>query len=140
MGRRFTDYREINLVRKRFCEDRMITDESSISITWASYSRATDEHCFLVEHPNGDNDYYIHPKVNLSGLSNLRSLDIPATYRNDFDAQHNKSMIADWVHRITGHHLIDTDISALVREEKTLTVIISPDSMRFANSFQLNRL
>lgn len=140
MGRRFTDYREIYLVRKRFCEDRMISDENSVAITWSSYSRATDEHCFLMEHSDGRSELYIHPKVNLAGLSALRSLDIPATYRNDFDVQHNKSMIADWVHRITGHHLIDTDISALVREEKTLTVVISPDSMRFANSFQLNRL
>ena len=129
--------KEVNLVKRRYCQDRRL-DEKSVSFTHVKRN-ASGEHVFLVE-VNGQNDYYTHPRVDMTGLSSLRTLDIPKEYRNDFDAQHNKAFIAEWIRRQTGHDVMDTDIDVLVATKGKLDVVISPNSMRFKNSFQLIRL
>lgn len=129
--------KEVNLVKRRYCQDRRL-DEKSVSFTHVKRN-ASGEHVFLVE-VNGQNDYYVHPRVDMTGLSSLRTLDIPKEYRNDFDAQHNKAFIAEWIRRQTGHDVMDTDIDVLVATKGKLDVVISPNSMRFKNSFQLIRL
>jgi hypothetical protein len=48
--------------------------------------------------------------------------------------------IADWVYQFTGHRILVEDIQTMALEKKAIQVIISPDSMRFKNSFQLIRL
>lgn len=132
--------KEVSLVKRRFCQDRRIKDEKSVLLTHLHRNLSTGEHTFLVEREGHDNAYYTHKKVDLGPLSTLRTLDIPKEYRNDFDAQHNKAFIAEWIRRKTGHDVIDTDISTLLSGKGTLDIIISPDSMRFKNSFQLIRL
>lgn len=130
--------KEVNLVKRRYCQDRQL-NEKSVSFTHVSRNASTGEHVFLVE-VDGLNAYYVHPRVDMTGLTSLRTLDIPRAYRNDFDAQHNKAFIADWIRRQTGHEVIDTDIGSLAASKGRLDIVMSPDSMRFKSSFQIIRL
>jgi len=133
--------RELTLIKRRYCQDNGIKDEKSITLTHFRLDKKTMEHTFLVEFADGrDSKYYILKRIDLSGLSGFRTLDIPKQYRNDFDAQNNPAFIADWIQRRTGHDLVESDISCLAAETGKLTVVISPNSMRYKNSFQINRL
>lgn len=129
----------LNLIKKKYCEDFFIRDSKSISLEHVSVNRKGNN-VFLVTSPTG-NSYYELKKVNLSGLSNNKSLSIPKQYRNDFDVNHSKSMIANWINRHTGLRLIEEDIAYLVPEKDHLCVVIAADSMRFEQaSIMLARL
>jgi len=132
----------ITLIKNKYCQDHRITDKKVIkAITFELVNRnKAGNSVFLVTVPGSDPVYYEVPRVDMSGLTRLPLLSIPRTYRNDFDAMNNKAMIADWIQRKTGHDIIDEDIAYLSHDKDHLTVVISPDSMRFKNSFQLIRL
>lgn len=133
--------KEISLVRQRYCEDRHIQNPpASLQLEHYRKDPSTGEHCFFVEEDGKETIVYPHVREDLSGLSSFRTLDIPVEYRNEYQNLHNKAFMADWIRRKSGHPVIDTDIQYLVVERNQVTVVISPDSMRFKNSFQLKRL
>lgn len=133
----------LSLIKQRYLEDNHILGEQealNTTLTHVSVN-AKGNHVFLVSKADGGNVYYEHQRVDLSHLDMVKSMAIPKQYRNDFDVNHNKAMIANWVTRHAGHHLLDDDISYLVSEKDTLTVVLVPDSMRFTpTSFRLIRL
>jgi len=132
--------KELSLIKRRYCQDNGIKDESTVTLTHFRHDKQTGNHTFLVEIAGADSRHYTLKRVDLSGLTGFRTLDIPKQYRKDFDANHNKAFVADWIHRKTGHEIIETDISCLVSDAGKLLVIIAPNSMRFKNSFHITRL
>jgi hypothetical protein len=133
--------KEISLVRQLYCEERKITNPpASLRLTHNRRDPSTGEHCFFVDELGKDSIVYVHKRLDLSGLTHFRTLDIPKEYRNEDQTLNNKSFMADWIRRKTGHKLIETDIGYLVVEKTKVSIVISADSMRFTNSFQLTRL
>lgn len=131
------------LIKKKYVEDAHILDSQEIlNTTLERVSvNAKGNHVFLVSKADGDTVYYEYVRVDLSHFDCVASLSIPKQYRNDFDVRTNKAMIAEWITRHIGHHLLDDDIAYLVPEKDTLTVVMAPDSMRFTpTSFRLIRL
>lgn len=131
------------LIKQRWLEDNDVrTAHDILNTTLAHVSvNAKGNHMFLVSKVDGDNVYYEHLRIDLGYLDMLRPLGIPKQYRKDFDVNHNKAMIANWVTRYIGHHISDDDIAYLVPEKEFITVVMAPDSMRFTpTSFRLIRL
>jgi hypothetical protein len=131
------------LIKKKYCEGLFIKDPRVINeITFQHVStNAKGNAVFLIQHPGQEALYYELEKVDLSGFSRMKSLSIPKQYRNDFDVNHSKAMISNWINRHTGHSLVEEDIAYLVPEKEHLCVVIAADSMRFkSTSFQLIRL
>jgi len=131
------------LIKQRYLEDNHILDATEALNTTFTHTatNAKGNAVFLVSKANGDNVYYEHQRVDLSCLDMVKTLSIPRQYRNDYDVNHNKAMIANWVTRYSGHHVLDEDIAYLVPDKETLTVVLVSDSMRFTpTSFRLIRL
>lgn len=133
--------KEVSLIKQKWCEDNRIplSERKAIKFSLMSFNRRGNA-VFLVSNPKVGSDYFEVVKQDLSGFSDNKTLSIPSAYRNDFDARHNKGFIAEWVNRRMGIGLLDTDITYLVSDKDYLTIIISPDSMRFKSSFRLIRL
>lgn len=133
----------LSLIKKKYCEDLMLKDGSVIAAVTLQHvgTNSKGNAVFLVNYPGKEPYYYELPKVDLTGFSQIKSLSIPRQYRNDFDVNHSKAMIVNWVNRHTGHRLVEEDIAYLIPEKAHITVVVSPDSMRFkSTSFQLIRL
>lgn len=131
--------KELSLIKQKYCEDHFIREVNKVDFQLVR-KNSKGQGVFLVTIPGKQPIHYELPKQDLSGLSEYKTLSIPKQYRNDFDAAHNKVMIAEWVNRGTGLALIDSDIAGLSSSKTHLTVIIAADSMRFKSDFRLIRL
>lgn len=132
--------KELSLIKQKYCEDHFIRD--NISKVKIELVRTTNKGhgVFVVTVPGKESVHFELPKQDLSGLSDNKTLSIPKQYRNDFDASHNKAMIAEWINRGTGINLLETDIANLTPTKTHLIVGIAADSMRFKSDFRLIRL
>lgn len=129
----------LSLIKQRYCEDNAISDPESIAMSFCQAEKGTGNPIMFVLR-DGKSSTYVHQRIDLAGLSAHRALDIPAAFRNVKQADLSKVFIADWVYQFTGHRILVEDIQTMALEKKAIQVIISPDSMRFKNSFQLIRL
>jgi hypothetical protein len=130
----------LSLIKQRYCEDKGIKDPTTVNLAFCQVQRSTGDPIFYATVTGKTSEQYIYRRVDLSGLSAHRALDIPSEYRSTLQATPSKSFIADWVFRFTGHRLLPEDIQTMALDKGLITVVIAPDSMRFKNSFQLIRL
>lgn len=122
-------------VKKEYCLNNRKKKED---INLRLHSRRNNgDYVFLVEEKNADISSYVHPRIDLSGNSGYKPLDIPAEY--DRDKNFDKNFISNWFHKQTGFRLLDEDISFITVERTKVSVTIARDSMRFMGDFSLTR-
>lgn len=123
--KRITDY---------YCENNRINDRSSIKLTFAQRDRATGDPVFVVNAKNQAPYFYTHHRIDASKYSYCRGLDVKV---NTLSATPSIGGVVDWVNSKVNIGLCEEDVSRLRVANSKLTVFISPDSMRFKNSFDI---
>lgn len=130
----------LTLIKKRYCQDRHIALPNDLTFSFFKLDLTTGQGIFFIDEPNKDSIVYTHVRMDVTGYSAYRSMDIPSNDRNTLTGNPSPDVIASWVNRFTNIDLLGEDISKLTLTTDSVTVIISPNSMRFKNSFQLKRL
>lgn len=133
----------LSLIKRKYCEDLFIRPGAEMDAVAFQHVTTNQKGnaVFEVTHPGEPAHYWELVRIDLAYLSDNRALSIPKQYRNDFDVNHCKAMLVNWINRYTGINLLEEDVSYLVPEPGHITVVIAPDSMRFTStSFKLIRL
>jgi hypothetical protein len=128
------------LIKKKYCSEHLISLPNDLVFSFFKIDPVTGNGVFFIDQAGKPSLVYSPDRMDLSGYSAHRSLDIPASDRNTLNSNPSPDVIASWVNRFTNIDLLGEDISKLSMSSAVLTVIISPNSMRFKNSFQINRL
>ena len=132
--------RALTLIKERYCSDNKISLPNDLVFRFFKFDPVTGNGIFFIDQAGKNSLIYSLSRMDLSGYSAHRSLDIPASDRNTMNRNPSPDVIASWVNRFTNIDLLGEDISKLSLSADTVTVIISPNSMRFKNNFQLKRL
>lgn len=127
--------REISLIRKEYCLKRKITEVSALTFMHQRVNRVTGNQVFSACATGMVPELYEHVRVDVSSFALNKSLGIPVEMQKNRDVLLNKSNMASWINKHMNVNLLPEDIGFLVIGQKGLTVVISPNSMRFQNSF-----
>ncbi len=127
--------REISLIRKEYCFKRKIKEVSSLTFIHQRVNRVTGNQVFSACCVGMVPELYEHVRVDVSPFALNKALGIPADMQKNRDVLLNKTSMASWINKHMNVDLLAEDIGFLVMGPKGLTVVISPNSMRFQNSF-----
>ena len=132
--------REFNLIRKAYCHARKISDVNSVTFQPQRVNRITGNQVFLVSRDGTVPEIYEHVRLDVTPYSQQRSLWFSKDMQKDREAMLGKANIATWINKQVNLEILPEDIGVLSPTTKSLTVVISPNSMRFRNSFIINFL
>lgn len=127
--------REINLIRKAYCHKRKIGDVKSVTFAFQRVNRITGNQVFLVSQLATVPEIYEHLRLNVAPYSQQKSLSLPKDMQANREAMLSKESMAGWINKQVNLELLPEDIGFLVLGAKQLSVVISPNSMRFQGSF-----
>lgn len=127
--------REISLIRKEYCLKRKVKEEGSITFLHQRVNRVTGNQVFSACGQGMVPELYEHVRVDVTPFTLNKSLGIPPDMQGNRGVLLNKTSMATWINRHMNVNLLAEDIGFLVLGLKGLTVVISPNSMRFQNSF-----
>lgn len=130
--------REITLIRNRYCGDRKIKDENSVTLELQRVNNKTGNSVFLVYRSGRVPEIYEHKREDLAAYSNYKSLNIPADMKADYNTLKNKECIVTWVNRQVTLDLLESDIGVLLVKTDVVAVVMASNSMRFKNSFTIS--
>lgn len=127
----------LNLVRKAFCDKRGIKTLAPSAFVYQRTDRFRGNAIFLASPPGGVPEMYEHPRQDLSGLSLNKALSIPKDMQSSREVILNKDHIASWVNAKVNAQLLPEDIDKVLLDGRKVSVILSPNSMRFKGTFTL---
>jgi hypothetical protein len=127
--------REINLIRKDYCYKRKISDVNSVTFARQRVNRITGDQVFLVSRDGTVPEIYEHKRLDVSPYSQQKSLWFPKDQQGNREAMINKTSVTTWINKQVNLDLLPEDIGVLSLAYNGLTVVMSPNSMRFQNSF-----
>ena len=130
--------REITLIRKRYCADRKIKDEQSVTLDLQQVNNKTGNSVFLVYRAGQVPEMYEHPREDLTPYTNYRGLDVPADMKADYNSLKSKDCISTWINRRVTLDILPEDIGILLVKTDVVAVVIASNSMRFKNSFTIS--
>lgn len=132
--------REIKLIVKEYCYRRKIKDVNSVSFIHQRVDRITGNQVFLVSREGTTPEIYEHKRLDVKPYSQQKSLWFPKDLQGNREAMINKTNMAGWINKQVNLDILPEDIGVLSLGNNGLTVVISPNSMRFQNSFVISFL
>ena len=130
----------IKLIQADFCKAQGIVNNGTLAFTKQTINPITGNHRFLISGVNSTPVIYEHPRYDFAPLSLNKSLSIPAGERRSIMPVVDKNQVAAWINQQMNLDVQPDDIGFLVLVPKGLTVVASPNSMRFRNSFVIKFL
>lgn len=132
--------REVNLIIKDYCYRRKIKDVKEVTFAHQRVDRITGNQVFLVSREGTTPEIYEHKRLDVKPYSQQKSLWLPKDLQGNREAMINKTSMAGWINKQVNLDLLPEDIGVLSLGSNGLTVVISPNSMRFQNSFVISFL
>jgi hypothetical protein len=132
--------REVNLIVKDYCYRRKIKDVKEVTFVHQRVDRITGNQVFLVSRDGTTPEIYEHKRLDVKPYSQQKSLWFPKDLQGDREAMLNKTSMAGWINRQVNLELLPEDIGVLSLVGTKLTVVMSPNSMRFQSSFVISFL
>ena len=130
----------IKLIRAEFCRIHKIVDNGVLTFVTQPANPITGDHRFLVVGVNSTPVVYEHLRYDLAPLTQNKSLGIPAKDRRSVLPVVDKNHVSEWINQQMNLSIQPDDIGFVIMEPSRLTVIASPNSMRFRNSFVIKFL
>lgn len=130
----------IKFIQADFCKAQGIVNNGTLTFKQQTINPITGNYRFLITGVNSTPVIYEHPRYDFTPLSLNKSLDIPTADRRSIMPVVDKNSVATWINQKMNLNVQPDDIGFLVLVPKGLTVIASPNSMRFRNSFVIKFL
>lgn len=130
------DSNTLSLCKKEYCIRNNLRNTAVVDFKFLKLNEK-GEGVFSVSVGGSSTEYKVLTKKDLQPLTSFRSLSIK---RNDLDNVNgiSKAILAGWVNSKTGDTLHQSDIDYVVVNKNHISVVMSANSMRFKNGFNIS--
>lgn len=126
----------LSLCKKEYCIRNNLRNVRDVEFKFLKLN-SEGEGVFSVSVNGSSSEYKTLTKKDLNPLSGFKTLSIKRKELESL-ADVSKSMIANWVNSKTGDTLHQSDIDYVIVNKNDISVIISANSMRFKNGFNIS--